>query len=113
MKLNKHRCGSKIDIPSLYFWMGQIGCLNGVIAVATIDTGKMNSQLHGITAVIFFGFMTITTFMCTSQLKKFEKVDKSLIHSSSLTFKIIVNYLMILLGFACIYVLLTGDKHRI
>jgi len=41
-KLNKHRCDSKIEIPSLYFWLGQIGCLNGVIAVATIDTGKMN-----------------------------------------------------------------------
>jgi len=82
-KLSKLHSNSEVEISTWYLWLGQIGCFNGIWAVATIDTGKMNGTLHALTAGIFFGFITITTFLCTYNLEKMKRYNGNLVNTTS------------------------------
>ena len=73
----------------------------------------MDDELHGITAGIFFGLMTITSFMCTLQLRRFQGVSHNLVSGGSLDFKMVINLLMIIELEAVIYVMLEKDPHSL
>ena len=84
----------KVVVPRNMLWLGQISCINGVIAVASIDTGKMNNSLHGTTAVIFFFGTMFTAELCNGCLKELQMFRNELVSSKSLRLKRVIGGLM-------------------
>ena len=74
----------------------------GAIAVESIDTGKMNGTIHGVSAVIYFLFACVDVMICTYHAIYLKTYRPKLQNDTSLLLKEILSVVSIITLALCV-----------
>lgn len=86
---------SVTNVSKAIMYVGWAGVFFFSLTVATIDSGKMNTKLHGVVSVIFFVLYSVVTVIITITISNVRKVNPNIISKFSWGVKKNITYFMI------------------